>query len=55
MPFYMNIYGRFISLSILVSWIISDPLVHKGLKNGKFSHVVHSHSQGLDYAFSFIK
>ena len=35
--FDLNMYCRFFSVSELVNWIISDPLVHKGLKNRKIS------------------
>ena len=39
--FDVNIYCRFFSISKLANWVISGLLVHKGLKNQKFSHVVH--------------
>ena len=39
--FDKNIYCRFFSISRLVNWVISDPLVHKGLKKQKSSHIVH--------------
>ena len=39
--FDVNKYCRFFSVSKLVNWVISDSLVHNGLKNRKFSHVVH--------------
>ena len=39
--FDVNMYCRFFSNIKLINWIISDPLVHKGFKNRKFSLVVH--------------
>ena len=39
--FDVNMYSRFFSISILVNWVISDPLVRKDLKNPKFFNVVH--------------
>ena len=38
--FDVKMYCRFFSLPKLINWFISDPLVQKGLKNRKFSHVV---------------
>ena len=37
----VNMHCIFFSISTLVNWVISDPLVHKGLKRRRFSHVVH--------------
>ena len=34
--FDVNMYCRLFSISKLVNWVISDPLVHKGVKNQKF-------------------
>ena len=34
-------YCRFLSISKLVNWVISDPLGHKGFKNRKFSIVIY--------------
>ena len=39
--FDMNMYCKFFSISKLINWVISDPLVYKDLKNSKFFHVVH--------------
>ena len=39
--FDVNMYCRFLSISKFVNWVISDPLVHKGFKNRKFSIVIH--------------
>ena len=39
--FDMNMYCRFFSTSKLVNWNISDPLLHKSLKNQKLSLVIH--------------
>ena len=39
--FDANIYCRFFSISKLVNWVINGALVHKGLKNRKFSHIIH--------------
>ena len=39
--FDVDRYCRFFSIFKLVHWVISDLLVHKGLKNRKFSHIVH--------------
>ena len=38
--FDVNMYCKFFPISKLVNWVISDPLVHKGLKNRKFSLVI---------------
>ena len=39
--FDVNMYCRLFSISELVNRVISDPLVHKALKNGKLSLVIH--------------
>ena len=39
--FDVNIYCRYFSIPKLINWVIGDLLVHKGLKNRIFSHVVH--------------
>ena len=39
--FDVNMYCIFLSISKLVNWVISDPLVHKGFKNRKFSIVIY--------------
>ena len=41
--FVVNIYCRFFSISRIVNWVISNPLIYNGFKNRKFSHVVHLH------------
>ena len=38
--FQINMYCRFLSISRLVNWVISDRLVHKGLKNQKIVIVI---------------
>ena len=38
--FDVNMYCTFFSILKLVNWVISDPLVHKGLKNQKFTLVI---------------
>ena len=45
---------RFFSISKLVNWVISAPLVHKGLKNLKFSHIIHM-LVGLVICLIFLK
>ena len=39
--FDVNMYCRLFSISELVNWVISDPLVYKALKNGNVSLVIH--------------
>ena len=39
--FDVNMYCRFFSISKLANWVTSDPMVHKGLKNRKFSIATH--------------
>ena len=39
--FDVNMNCRFCSISKLVNWVFSDPLVKNGLKNRKFSDAVH--------------
>ena len=39
--FDVNMYFRFFSISKFVNLVISDPLVHKVLKNRKLFHVDH--------------
>ena len=39
--FDVNMFCRFFFTSRLVNWVISDSLVHKGLKNRKISQVIY--------------
>ena len=38
--FDADMYCRFVSISKLINWVISDTLLHKGLKNQKFSLLI---------------
>ena len=48
--FDVNMYCRCLSISKLVNWVISDPLVHKDLIFTRYSHTCRLH-----YMFSFVK
>ena len=39
--FGVNMCCSYFFTSRLVNWVINDPLVHKSLKNPKFSQVIH--------------
>ena len=52
--FDVNMYGTFFSISKLVHKVINDPLVYKGLKNPKFSQLVHM-LKDLIIGLSFLK
>ena len=38
--FDADMYCRFVSISKLINWVTSDTLLHKGLKNQKFSLLI---------------